>query len=111
MDFRNIYEMESVGPSYWLGTGGYTLAWVTQENWFEGVVENEFGGCYIPFELSLGVQSLYPCMFYCRSIALFPKSLVLAFYIVLSLLDHEPSEVYLLMCTLVSLRAEKVLAC
>lgn len=44
MDFRNIYEMESVGPSYWLGTGGYTLAWVTQENWFEGVVENEFGG-------------------------------------------------------------------
>ena len=45
MDFRNIQEMESVGPKLHIkyGRGGYILAWVTYKNWFEGVANNQVG--------------------------------------------------------------------
>ena len=42
------------------GRGGYILAWVTQKNWFEGVVDNEFGCWYIQFELSLEFKVCIP---------------------------------------------------
>lgn len=69
------------------------------------MVNNKFGCQYVTFEESLAVQNLYSSRLCCRSIVLFPKSLVSVLHTVLSLLDHEFCESDLLMSNLVSLKA------